>query len=468
MKTAKFHQFTLAIVITLLSCCSFAQDALSYGRFGKLTIYHPPVEANNLVLFVSGDGGWQYGVINMARFLAEQGALVVGIDAKQYRANLAHQKQGCLYPAGDFEQLSMMLQKKYHFAEYRKPILAGYSYGATLIYGLLAQAPTGTFRGGISLGFAPDIELPAPLCKGAGLPFHTVKGKKGYFMDPVEELPAPMIALNGMVDQSSDYKTAVNFFKGMRNAQLISLPKVGHGFSIADNWLPQFKMAYEELKPPVDHLETKHHLPPTVQTNMPIKVYPAQSADSHSLIFMLSGDGGWTSFDQGLAQALSKKNSTVIGLDTQKYFWKAKKPEEAANAINQILAHFIKNDPSISITLVGFSFGACVTPFIYNKIPASTKAAIKDMVLLSPDKNGDFEIHVADMLSFGSSQQPYDVLAELKRTNGVKKLCIFGDTEDKEVTQSFRQAGTAVTVLPGGHHYNNDYNTLVHTILNTH
>lgn len=467
MRIAKIHKLTLALAITFFTCCSFAQEALSYGRFGKLTIYQPPIAANNLVLFVSGDGGWEYGVVNMARFLAEQGALVVGIDSKQYRANLAHQKTGCLYPAADFEQLSMMLQKKYHFTDYHKPILAGYSYGATLIYAMLAQAPAGTFRGGISLGFAPDIELPASLCAGSGLTYHTVKGKKGYFMNPVAELPAPLIALNGMIDQSSDYKTALSFFKGMKQAQLVSLPKVGHGFSIADNWLPQFKIAYDELKTPVDHLETGHHLPPTVQTTMPIKVYPAQNPDSHKVLFMISGDGGWTSFDQGLAMSFTKKDVTVIGLDAQKYFWKEKKPEEAANAINQILAHFIKNDPSVSISLMGFSFGACVLPFIHNKLPDSTKSAVKDLILLSPDKKGDFEIHVADMLSFGSRDQPYDVIAELKRTTGLKKLCIFGDTEDKELTQTFKQSGTQVEVLPGGHHYNNDYNALVHTILNT-
>jgi type IV secretory pathway VirJ component len=78
---------------------------------------------------------------------------------------MAKDKGACSYPAADFEQLSMMLQRKYHFASYQKPILVGYSYGAVFIYGLIAQAPAGTFKGGISLGFCPDIDLKKPFVK---------------------------------------------------------------------------------------------------------------------------------------------------------------------------------------------------------------------------------------------------------------------------------------------------------------
>ncbi|MFD2966121.1 hypothetical protein [Sphingobacterium bambusae] len=56
----------IALIInsSLFHVTSFAaQEALSYGRFGKLTLYHPPQEAQSLVLFVSGDGGWQHGTL---------------------------------------------------------------------------------------------------------------------------------------------------------------------------------------------------------------------------------------------------------------------------------------------------------------------------------------------------------------------------------------------------------------------
>ncbi|MGY0036185.1 AcvB/VirJ family lysyl-phosphatidylglycerol hydrolase [Pedobacter sp. NJ-S-72] len=127
----------LILVVAMLFCFgrpSFAinaEESFRYGPFGKITIYQPVKKPTSVVLFVSGDGGWKDGVINMAQRLAEQGALVLGIDARNYKKALAKRKTDCYYPAADFEQLSLMIQKKYKFSNYTKPVLVGYSYGAT-------------------------------------------------------------------------------------------------------------------------------------------------------------------------------------------------------------------------------------------------------------------------------------------------------------------------------------------------
>ena len=57
---------------------------INYGRLGTVTLYEPAGTPKELVLFISGDGGWISGVIEMARHFAEQGALVAGIDVNQY------------------------------------------------------------------------------------------------------------------------------------------------------------------------------------------------------------------------------------------------------------------------------------------------------------------------------------------------------------------------------------------------
>ncbi len=441
-----------------------AQEVLSYGRFGKLTLYQPPQEAQSLVLFVSGDGGWQHGVINMARYLAEQGALVAGIDAKVYQAALAKQKRGCLYPAADFEQLSLMLQKRYKFKDYQKPILVGYSYGATMVYGLLAQAPAGTFMGGIALGFSPDIELPTAPCKANGLLFHHLQ-KNTYYLDAVSAVPSPFLVLNGHKDEVCDYEKTALFLKDIRQAELIGLPLVGHGFAIADNWLPQFKRAYQKIRQ--THLEnslgSKHSI--SIQTDLPIHILPAKENKGEQLLFFLSGDGGWTSFDQGLAAAYTKKGFTVVGLDAQKYFWQKRSPEETSHAISLVLQVYLNEHPDAHITLMGYSFGACITPFVANRLVGKPKESLKEIILLSPDTRGDFEIHVSDMLSFGLRKDPYDVVAELRKTSGVQKLCLFGDGEDATVVQAFKRIGVNVEILPGGHHYNNNFNAIADATL---
>lgn len=109
-------------------------DSIHHESLEKIMLCHPDARPKSVVLFVSGGGGWEAVVGDMTKTLAGQGALVLGIDTRTYRESLVRQASGCLYPAADFEQLSMMIQKKRHFPDYLKPILVGYSYGATLIY----------------------------------------------------------------------------------------------------------------------------------------------------------------------------------------------------------------------------------------------------------------------------------------------------------------------------------------------
>jgi hypothetical protein len=45
---------------------TFAQDSIQYANFGYIAIYKPKADPDELVLFISGDGGWNLGVIDMA------------------------------------------------------------------------------------------------------------------------------------------------------------------------------------------------------------------------------------------------------------------------------------------------------------------------------------------------------------------------------------------------------------------
>ncbi len=442
--------------IFLFSLQVSAQQTFLYGSFGKLTMYVPKEKPRALVLFVSGDGGWQSGVINMARFLAGQGALVAGIDAKHFVVSMANSKKDCSYPAADFEQLSMALQKKYRFESYQKPILVGYSFGATFIYGLISQAPAGTFRGGIALGFCPDISIPKPLCTGNGLAWHVLKPGKSYYLERTKQLAAPFWVLNGTKDRTCPFDATFHFLKGMANARLLPLPKVGHGFSVADNWLPQFRTAFLKL---IETGQSPQKKDSALKTDMPIEIVePGQYANE--LMFMISGDGGWTSFDQKLARAFASKGIRVVGLDAQKYFWNAKTPEQATRDVANILTYYQEREPGITFSIMCYSFGASVSPFIACRLPERLKKATTGLVLLSPDDRTDFEIHVTDMLSIGNRTKPFDVISELRRTN-LRKLCIFGSEEASGITAKFRQTGAMVETLPGGHHFSNDYEAIV-------
>lgn len=165
------------------------------------------------MLFISGDGGWNLGVVSMAERLRDLGALVVGIDIRTFLKNLEGAK-GCAYPAGALEELSRAVQIHRKLPAYKRPIVVGYSSGATLAYAALASAPPETFAGAISVG----------LTRCARRPHASLRG-------------------------------------GDRSSRLFSLPKVGHGFGVPGNWDPPFVEAYKAIAnaPPIDA-----HLPGSV------------------------------------------------------------------------------------------------------------------------------------------------------------------------------------------------------------
>ena len=166
----------LVVVLLFVSVVSaqkpHSQDEhVRFGRFGTVSLYRTTPHPARVVLFVSGDGGWNLGVVDMARMIAQQNALVVGIDITHYLQELESAPDKCSYPAADFEALSQYIQQELGFPDYRQPVLVGYSSGATLVYALLVQAPPNTFAGAISMGFCPDLPLTKPFCKGHGLEF---------------------------------------------------------------------------------------------------------------------------------------------------------------------------------------------------------------------------------------------------------------------------------------------------------
>jgi len=266
--------------------------------------------------------------------------------------------------------------------------------------------------------------------------------------------------MNGEKDQICNYASTSTFLKGIGNAEMIKLENVGHGFSKEENWVPQFHLAFQKILTAGATEKTST----LIKSNLPLHFFETKT-HSNSLVFMLSGDGGWTSFDEGIANSLVNRGTRVIGLDSQKYFWKAKTPNQVASDINQVLSECLKTNPNLIISMLGYSFGADVTPFIVNRLPEDIKKSLKSVVLISPDEFGDFEIHVSDMLNFGSKTRPYHVIEELRKLNGIKKLCVFGSDEDHSITSKFRETNSKIEILPGGHHFNNDFQSISDRII---
>src|SRR5450759_2628368 len=283
------------------------RDSVNVTTFGKVYIYNLTTTPQNIIIMISGDGGWKFGVVGFSETFSEMNTLVIGVDILRYFKDLRLRTDDCYNVAADFVQLATEVEKKYNFPDYKPPVIMGYSSGATLVYGILAQARPGTFIGGISIGFCPDIELPKMLCEINGLTVKTDIPGKRYILQPDDKLGNPWIVLNGQLDRICNYPDVVDFMAKTKGAELITLPKVGHGFAKWNDFMPQWKDAftrlianYEVVKPPkVDIAQVK---------DLPVVITHSKTPDKQAPVALLiSGDGGWYGFEQSIADNLAKQ-----------------------------------------------------------------------------------------------------------------------------------------------------------------
>ena len=436
-----------------------AKDSLACNGFGYLKLYKPEKAPTKVVICISGDGGWETGIENIALHLKDEQTLIIGVDIRKVIKYMNGSKSSCVYPAADFERMSQFTQKKLGYKTYNIPVLLGYSSGATLVYGLLAQAPQNTFKAGIVMGFCPDFDIKKPLCQGSGM-FNSVKRKdgKGFNLGPVKSLSAPFISLQGQKDQVCNYASTVAFLKNVSGAKVVSLPNVGHGYGTEKNWVPQLLAAFKEVTFEKDVAEVSGQVR---KLDLPLHTTMTTAGKtSDYMVVFISGDGGWTGFDQQTVDAFAAKGVPAIGLDALKYFWEKKTPIELAADINKIIEVYSSEWKKEKFILVGYSFGADVMPFAYNRLPENVKKNVVGLGLLSPSKETDMEIHVSDLLDFSDSGNGMSVPAEINKTESLKPTCFFGkDEEDTPVKQLSTQK-VKIVYLSGGHHYTNAFETI--------
>ena len=296
--------FSTLFLLSIASGIRAAETTDKFGHFGKIYLYRLAEHPAHVVLFISGDGGWNLGVIDMARELATLDALVVGVDITYYLRQLNHVPEHCAYPAADFELLSKYVQKKLGFPSYQTPALIGYSSGATLAYAVLAQAPGNTFLGAISLGFCPDLALTKPLCQGSGLQWTKGPRGQGYRFLPATHLAVPWIALQGAIDQVCNAEKTKNFVRQVHNGKIVWLPKVGHGFSVPKNWLPQLETEFARL---TKQIPARPFSPSSGElANLPLVEVADHDAGSDCMAVFWSGDGGWAELDRAISAGLAR------------------------------------------------------------------------------------------------------------------------------------------------------------------
>jgi type IV secretory pathway VirJ component len=474
-----------AVAAASAASAASAPTHLSHGRFKDLVVYPPAGNPSSFVLFLSGDEGWNSAADTMALQLAQQGAMVVGIDLKKFADELKADGGQCVFPDGDLENLSHFVQAYFHNATYLAPMLVGVSSGGAMAYAMLAQAPKDTFASALSLGFCPHLNLDKPLCKGSGLEFTRSAPGPGANLLPINNLGNPWVILQD--DKSSACPVAVtrDFVSQVHGAALAVLPTLSPA---------PVNAAFAKLA--AANSTRAMTPPPAALGDLPIIEVPAQStaaqpasaqptaaqsaaapsavapstaaqsaaAPADTFAIIMSGDGGWAGLDQDIAAALSAKGIPVVGLDSLRYYWTARTPQGVATDTDRMIRYYLAHFGKKRVLLVGYSQGADVLPFAVNRLPQATKAQVALTAILGMSEHALFEFHVSSWISDDASGPL--TLPEVNRLTGMPVLCIYGEDEHDSLCPKLDPLKFKVVKLKGGHHFDGNYAGLANEILN--
>lgn len=195
---------------------------------------------------------------------------------------------------------------------------------------------------------------------------------------------------------------------------------------------------------------------------IPVVEVPAgQTTDTVTLF--LSGDGGWRDLDRDVAGEMAKLGYPVVGIDTLRYYWQHKTPEQSAADLSELMQHYRQKWGTKRFVLTGYSFGADVLPAIYNRLPAEDQQRIDAVVLLAFARSGSFEIEVEGWL--GKEGQEAPTGPEMAKLPASKVVCVYGVEETDESGCTDKTAVGERMKLPGGHHFDENYPALAKRLI---
>ncbi|CAE6685337.1 virulence factor family protein [Paraburkholderia domus] len=404
--------FKLAAAASLVVCSATtfaATTTVSGGRYGDVTVTQPAGPLRGFVVLYSAAGGWSAADQQTADALAKSGALTVGVDTARYAANLSEKKEACHQLVGDAESLSHQLERQSQSSRYFAPIVAGTGQGATLAMHVLEQAPSNTVAGAVSVDSERNLDARFQPCP----PDPTIiRDKVPGFVEKAAPGNGDRTRLVAMVTQ---------------------------------------------------HLQTASTSDDDV-SDLPLIELPAAHPNGLMAI-VISGDGGWRDLDKTISLALQKDGVSVIGIDSLRYFWSEKTPAQTSRDLARVMQTYAARWHAEHIALVGYSFGADVMPFAYNRLPEALRAKVSLIALLGFAPDVDFQIRVGGWLGMPASDKALKVQPELVRVPPAIVQCFYGEDEKDTLCPALTKTGVEVIRTSGDHHFGRDYNALERRIL---
>ncbi len=201
--------------------------------------------------------------------------------------------------------------------------------------------------------------------------------------------------------------------------------------------------------------------PPQI-SDLPLDEVQA-TGSSDELALLLTGDGGWAGLDRALAARLAARGVPTVALNSLKYFWTGRTPEETTRDLARVLRHYLAAWNKQRLLLVGYSFGADVLPFVVNRLPADLRARVASVSLLGIDAHASFEVSISAWV--GAEEGGAPTRPEVTAMRHVPVLCVYGAGEADSICPGLRAADVTREEIGRDHHFSGAYALLADRIL---
>lgn len=417
---------------------------------GVVDVEVPSTPPNGVVFLFSDADGFTARDTQMARTIAANGSVVVGIDLKRSFAKAQASLDGdddCVYFVSDIEELSQILQRSAGAETYTDPVVAGAGAGGAMVLAIAAQSPMSTIGHAVAIDPTESLPLQAELCSGA--PHHKTADGKGwiYGLQP-GDLPEPVTVVETPdANPAGAAHVADLIGQGFAIEKVASIDRPGEALNAA---LTQ--VLAQEAKPADGKL-----------SGLPLAVLAA-TPRYDTMAIVLSGDGGWRDIDRQLGESLSQAGVPTVGIDSLRYFWTRKPPETIATDLSHLIDHFTRKWNVHHVALIGYSFGADAIPATYDLLQPADKARISVVSLLALSRWAEFEFNVGSWLDIdGDTSHP--TLTDVAKIPASIVQCIYGADDDDSVCEQLSGSGVEVIKTDGDHHFDGDYAALADRIL---
>jgi type IV secretory pathway VirJ component len=436
------------IAVSLVACApppARESDRFDTGRLGHVRVREPSGDARAVIFLFSEGPHWSDDDERCSERLGAAGAVVLGVDLGAYRAALDASDGECLYLLSEIESLSQQVQRALRLPAYYSPILAGAGEAGALVYAALTQTPAATVAGAVSVDPPANLATRLPLCPGAP----ASRDANGFAYGPATSLPGFWSI--GFTNRAADAGGTAH----VRELLAAKTP----GEIVADGDPATRAELLARL--------VSAHFPSAAErgtAKLPLVELPAR-APSGLLAFVLSGDGGWRDLDKTIAENLRERGVNVVGWDSLRYFWHRRTPDDVARDLNAAIERYAQQWDARAVALIGYSFGADVLPFAYNRLPNASRALVEQVSLLGFSPSADFQFHVTAWLGAEASSDALPTLPEVSRISPELVQCFYGRDEEDSLCPELKARGVEVIETTGGHHFDGDYPALAARIL---